>query len=111
MLLRACTYTLKLCVRCNDKLTLFSPSNLGVQQGDSLSPTLFKTFINDLPSVLQSITDNVILGDIKLNCLLYADDLVLLSISKEGLQKSLDSLNSYCKKWGLGVNLEKKTNA
>ena len=75
-----------LCVRCNNKLTPFSPSNFDVQQGDSLSPTLFTTFINDLPSVLQSTTDNVILEDIKLNCLLYADDLVLLSTSKEGLQ-------------------------
>ena len=34
-------------------------------------------------------------------------DLVLLSTSKEVLQKSLDSLNSYCKKMGLEVNLEK----
>ena len=46
---------IRLCVRCNDKLTPFAPSNVVVQQGDSLSPTLL--FINDLLSVLRNETD------------------------------------------------------
>ena len=82
----------RLCVRCNDKLTSFFSSNIGVQQGDSLSLTLFKFFINDLPSVLRNVSDGVTIGDVNLNCLLYADDLVLLSNSREGLQRSLDTL-------------------
>jgi len=40
----------------------------------------------------------------KLNSLSWADDLVLLSSSPEGLQNSLNKLNDYCKKWGLVVN-------
>ena len=86
---------IKLYVRCNDNLTPFFQSDIGVQQGDSLSLILFKLFINDLPSSLGNINDRVVLGDLKFNCLLYADDLVLFS-SSQGLQKSLDSLNSYC---------------
>ena len=42
-----------------------------------------------------------------INCLLYADDLVILSLSAEGLQKSIDNLFTYCTKWGLTANIEK----
>ena len=99
---------IKLCLRCNDNLTPFFPSDTGVQQGDSLSPILFKLFINDLPSSLGNINGKVVLGDLKLSCLLYGDDLKLFSRSQESLQKSLDSVNSYCEKLGLEVDLEKK---
>ena len=42
-------------------------------------------------------------------CLLYADDLLILSETKEGLQKSLDNLHDYCNTWKLQLNV-KKTN-
>ena len=35
---------------------------------------------------------------------MYADDLIILSLSHEGLQKCLDELNRYCKEWSLKVN-------
>ena len=37
----------------------------------------------------------------------WADDLVLMSTSQKGLQKCLDNLNEYCKKWGLSINVDK----
>jgi hypothetical protein len=40
-------------------------------------------------------------------CLLYADDIVLLSESAEGLQHSLNALHHYCNKWDLRVNIDK----
>jgi hypothetical protein len=36
-----------------------------------------------------------------------AADILLLSEIAEGLQKSLDKLNEYCKKWKLSVNVKK----
>ena len=39
--------------------------------------------------------------------LMYADDLVLMSASTEGLQKCLDDLHIYCKMWKLKVNTDK----
>ena len=45
--------------------------------------------------------------DVKVSCLLYADDLVLLSESKEGLQEVLNTLDKYSKDWFLEVNLKK----
>ena len=38
---------------------------------------------------------------------MYADDLSLLSTSKDGLQSSLTSLHEYCHKWRLDINHKK----
>ena len=42
-----------------------------------------------------------------LSCLLYADDVVLMSESATGLQRCLNNLSTYCKKWNLTVNIDK----
>ena len=41
------------------------------------------------------------------NSLSFADDLVIISESAEGLQNSLNKLQNYCEKWGLTVNIDK----
>ena len=56
-----------------------------------------------------SVPKPVHLEDITVNSLSYADDLILISETSEGIQKCLDKLHSYCYKWGLKVN-SKKTN-
>ena len=38
---------------------------------------------------------------------MYADDLIILSESKEGLQKQIDELENYCSKWKLQINNKK----
>lgn len=52
-------------------------------------------------------TDPVVIGDTSVNILLYADDIVLLSQSKEGLQNSLNILHDFCYSWKLKVNTDK----
>jgi hypothetical protein len=52
-------------------------------------------------------TDPVVIGDTSVNILLYADDIVLLSQSKEGLQNSLNILHDFCYTWKLKVNTDK----
>ena len=47
------------------------------------------------------------LGNAHLSCLLYADDLILLSESQSGLQKCLSKLEIYAKKWKLNINKKK----
>ena len=43
----------------------------------------------------------------KVNILIYADDLIILSESKDGLQKQIDKLENYCTKWRLQINNKK----
>ena len=91
----------------NSTRTSFFDNNLGVKQGDNLSPNLFKIFINDLPSYLKQTIDPIILNSRSVHCLMYADDIVLLSASAKGLQQKLDILEKYCNEWCLTVNLNK----
>ena len=72
-------------------------SNVGVFQGDNLSPNLFKLYINGLIDDFDHSCSPVLLGQKHISCLLYADDLVLLSESQEGLQNCLNKTWEYCK--------------
>ena len=76
------------CIKVKTGLTNYIDLNLGVRQGDNLSPNLFKIFINDLPKYLEETIDPVNIGDLTLNCLMYADDVVMLSTSKTVLQEN-----------------------
>ena len=94
-------------VKVGDTLTNSFISRLGVRQGDVLSPNLFKLFINDLPNYFLDTPDPILLNDTRVDCLLYADDVVLMSSSHEGMQKKLDMLANFCSDWGIEVNIAK----
>lgn len=80
----------------------------GCPQGCQLSPQLFTLFINDVVDILGgSEVHAPEISGTSVHCLLYADDLVLLSCSPVGLQRMLNKLESYCKEWELEVSLEK----
>ncbi len=93
--------------RVNSMYTDWFSVATGVRQGDTLSPTLFCLYINDLAKCLISLGVGVNIDDRKLCVLLYADDIVLLGESKEELQRLLDELWQWCSKWRLKINGEK----
>ena len=98
-------YTNKCAVKMGKHLF---PQGRGVRQRCSLSPTLFNIYINDLARALeQSAAPGLTLIESKVKCLLFADYLVLLSPTKEGLQQHLDLLHRFCQTWALTVNLSK----
>ena len=72
-------------------------------------PNLFKIFINDLPRYLSFSKDPVYMNKKRLDCLLYADDVILLPLSADGLQQKLNLLQAFCEDWCLSINIEKKT--
>ena len=79
---------------------------LGVRQGDGLSPTLFNVFINDVQDLFNCEDCHPAkYHGITIGCLLYADDLVIISESSSGLQASLDKLSEYCRQWKLEINV------
>ena len=83
--------------------------NQGVRQGCIISPILFNIFISDLPTLLgkpENLPSNI--SDLEtLGCILWADDLVLLSEEEIGLRKMIQELDTYATNNGLKINEEK----
>jgi hypothetical protein len=92
---------------CGRNISPYFQSTVGVRQGDNLSPTLFNLFINDIPQIFDKTSMPVHFGDMSINCMLYADDLIILSETLEGLQHSMNRLAKYCSQWCLTVNVTK----
>ena len=95
------------CVKIDGVTPNVIPSKVGVKQGCVLSPLLFNLFLSDMPNIFNDICDPIHITDNTINCLMYADDLVLISQSANGLQNCLNALQSYCNKWCLTVNTKK----
>ncbi len=69
------------------------PLSSGVMQGECLSPSLFSLYINDIVTCIDNIDGmGLMLSNVKVSVLKYADDLVLMSTSSEGLQRGLNVL-------------------
>ena len=80
----------------------------GVAQGCSLSSILFSVFINDLLKEVEQVELGIQLSSGKtFGGMLFADDFVGVSDSKENLQKLIDVVYSYCSKWRLRANVIK----
>ncbi len=94
-------------IKTQDGITESFRSNSGVKQGCTLSPTLSNIFQNNLHDIFNESCDPVKLGDIFMNSLSWADDLFLVSQSRQGLQSCLNKLEEYCTKWQLKLNVSK----
>lgn len=101
----------KTCVKVGNQRTSFFNSEVGVRQGDNLSPNLFNIYLNDLPSYFDSTCDPVSLHNTSMNILMYADDVVLLSTSEQGLQNCVNKLHKFTKDWNMTVNIKKDKSA
>ena len=112
----------KSCIKKGDEISDFFLCNIGVRQGDNLSPLLFSIFLNDFETHLRTKYDGLttvsrlcssLLEDediaifVNLFCLLYADDTIVLAESEETLQSALVGVFEYCDMWDLTVNVDK----
>ena len=91
----------------NGMLTEWFGMKYGVKQGDNLSPSLFSCFINPLLLEIDNCESGIMYSDFVVSSLAYADDIILLSDSEEGLQKQIQTLEKWCHKWMLNINMGK----
>lgn len=95
------------CINVNNMLTDWFKTDSGVKQGDTLSPTLFNIFINDLVTDVKSLNLGIDIDGCKVSILLYADDIVLIAESESDLQKMLDCVYNWSQKFKIRFNARK----
>ena len=97
------------CVKwCGSKSKSFNVSN-GVRQGAVLSPILFSLYIDNLFYEMSKSGLGCYINNVFYGLFGYADDLVLLSPSRFGLQCMLDLAKSFLEKLGLKISVNHVT--
>jgi len=94
-------------VLLGDTRTDFFEIDVGLRQGCILSPLLFIIFINDLRDHLDRLGQGVKWGKRSISILYFADDIVLLSDTKQGLEAMMKLIYDYSLKWRLKYNFDK----
>ena len=85
----------KIQVKWNGKLSLpFSVTN-GVRQGGVLSPVFFSIYVDELLIKLKNSGYGCHIGNYYYGALGYADDIVLICPTKDGLRKMIQICESY----------------
>ena len=81
--------------------------NSGVRQGGILSPLLFNFYVNILLETLRKSDYGCKLYNFYIGCIMYADDLIIISASILDLQSMLDICNNVGISLGLKFNSKK----
>ena len=79
----------------------------GVREGGVASPVLFNLYINGLIIALRSSGLGCYLGSDYTGCIMFADDILLLSASVIQLQNMLNVCFEYCTVWDMTFNAKK----
>jgi hypothetical protein len=90
-------------IKVNNRLYDTISDECGTNQGGPLSPNMFRYMLNDLRDFLNT-SYGINIDDELLVHLLWADDLVIMSDSPEGLQHQLNALHVFCSHYQMIVN-------
>ena len=97
----------QMCVKWGNVLSdHFTVSN-GVRQGGILSPYLFNMYMDDLSVKLNSCNTGCVFNNLRINHVMYADDLVVFSPSVCGLKLLLKECEEYGKSHDIKYNSKK----
>ncbi|CAL7932961.1 unnamed protein product [Xylocopa violacea] len=78
----------------------------GVKQGDPLSPIIFNMIMNRLLKRLPPEV-GVDIGNVRFNALMFADDIIFLATTPNGLQLTVDIASEFLAQCGLFINASK----
>ena len=92
-------------IRSGNYLTAKFKTVIGLPQGDPLSPVLFSLFIHDLPNCFPHLGS--FFHGLYISYIMFADDLCVIAESAVDLQSALNSLQQYCDRNSLRINVTK----
>jgi len=81
--------------------------DMGVKQGSPLSPFLFAIVMDEVVEKIHELKVGCEIDGMKINIIVYADDIVLLGPTKKAIEKMLKLLIRVLKLKGLEVNKDK----
>ena len=96
-------------VRSNGFISSWFPILQGTRQGGVISPQLYLVFINDLLNKLVCSQYGLTVYGLNCTCPTSADDMVLLSLSKTGLQELMDICLEYSCTYRYTYNAKKSS--
>ena len=83
-------------------------STIGMRQGCPLSHALVGLYIDEVSHYIDRFGGvGACLAGIAIQMLLYADDIMLISDSPEGLPRHLNALKLFCTDKGFLINMDK----
>jgi hypothetical protein len=97
------------CVRWGDAMSSVFPVISGVRQGGVLSPLLFAIFMDNLINRLQISGLGCVLNQTYFGCLIYADDIMLISQSVVSMQKMLNICDEFANDVDVKFNTTKSS--
>ena len=94
-------------VRWGGYLSALFPILAGVRQGGILSPSLFSAYVDDILIKLEKCRHGCYIRNICVNSFMYADDLILLSISIRDMQILVNLCEIEFMNIGMSINSKK----
>ncbi len=82
-------------------------STVGVRQGGVMSPRLFAIYIHDLIKTISKMKKGLRVGNLSIDIIGYADDILIVSNILLNLQDMLSEIESYCNLHEIKVNGDK----
>lgn len=95
-------------VRINKELTKEFWTSVGLRQGCPMSPSLFNEYIGDLEAYMrEGVMGGVVIGNMKIWTISYADDIILLANSETELAYMIKRFKKYLKEKELTLSPDK----
>ena len=79
----------------------------GVRQGSVLSPFVFSIYVDNVIDNLRISGYGLHIGNVFAGCIVFADDIILLSCSCHSIQQLVNICVAYGKTWNLQFNPQK----